>query len=426
MSNDKCRMTRRQSRNQTRWRDGANSLLCMVVALILFHLPAAVHSQVIVRKSAISIATSLPPFTGNDATLAHNVTQILSSDLTRSGWFSIVAPGSGEINIVGTANRSGAGFVINVEIFSRGGSAGRVYVKRFTGASNGELRQVVHALADDIVEEVAKQKGIAQTKIAFISNRTGQKELYVMDYDGHNIRQITRDGTISGRPRWSPDRRKIVYLSYKSRFPDLYVIELASGVRRRVASYPGLNTGGAFSPTGNDIAAILSKDGNPELYLLGAGGGQLRRLTVTKGGESSPTWSPDGSRIAFSYDGFGYPNICVIGANGGAMTRLTAGGYYTEPDWSPTGNLIACVGRAAGGKFQIFVFDPRSPQGTLKQMTNDGADNEDPTWAPDGRHIVFSKTSGHKSRLYVLDVLTGNATNLGLNLSDCIEPAWSK
>jgi TolB protein len=394
----------------------------VLAACLLLSLTAS--AQVVVQKAAYATAASMPPFTGNDAGLAAEATKILSSDLDRSGWFKIVAPGAGEINIVGVANRGGGGFTLDVQVFPRAGGRA-VYSGRFFGSSDSQLRQKVHELADDIVEKVARQKGIAQTKIAFISNRTGQKELYVMDYDGHGIRQITQDATISARPRWSPDRSRVAYVSYKSRWPDVYVIELGSGRRTRVAAFPGLNTGPAFSPSGDELALVLSKDGNPELYKMTAGGGNVTRLTRTpKGAESSPCWSPDGSRIAFSYDGFGLPSICMMSAGGGSVTRLT-GGYFTEPDWSPTGNLIACVGRV-GGKFQIFTFDPNSPQATLQQRTSDGADNRDPTWAPNGRHLVFSKTASYRSQLYVLDVLTGNATTLGLNLSDCVEPAWSK
>lgn len=401
-----------------------------VTALLFVMLPLLAHAQVLVKKSAYATQTSIPPFTGDPA-LAAQATKILSSDLDRSGWFKIVAAGSGEFNIIGVATRNSGGFSLEVRVFSRATNS-QVYGKRFSGNSDGQLRQVVHALADDIVENLTnpKQKGIAQTKIAFISNRTGKKELYVADYDGYNPRQITSDGSISARPRWSSDRNRIVYLSYKSRWPDVYVIDLASGRRTRVASYPGLNSGGAFSPGGGQLALVLSKDGNPELYTMSSEGGSLNRLTSTKGAESSPCWSPDGSQIAFSYDGFGLPNICIVGAQGGPPTRVTAGGYYTEPDWSPSsnapmGNMIACVGRV-GKSFQIFTFDPASPSGTFKQQTSDGADNEDPTFAPDGRHIVFSRTSGYRSQLYVLDLITGDATNLGLNLSDCVEPAWSR
>jgi len=404
---------------------------CLVAAVALGIGLVHASAQVLVEKFPYATMTSLPPFTGNDANLAAQATKILSSDLDRSGWFKIVAPGSGEINIVGVANRGGGGFTLNVQIFSRGsgagGSSGRqVYSGQFSGSGEGQIRQKVHELADDIVAKVAKQKGIAQTRIAFISKRTGNKEVYVMDYDGYNVVQLTRDGTISARPRWSSDRSRIAYLSYKSKWPDAYVIEVGSGRRTRVAAYPGINTGPAFSPSGNQLAIVLSKDGNPELYVIDANGGNPRRLTRTpKGAEASPCWSPDGSKIVFSYDGFGLPSICVMGADGGNMTRLT-GSFFTEPDWSPTGNLIACVGRVGGGKFQVFTFDPASPSNTLKQQTSDGGDCQDPTWAPDGRHIVFSKTSGYRSQLYVLDVLTGSATNLGLNLSDCVEPAWSK
>jgi TolB protein len=299
--------------------------------------------------------------------------------------------------------------------------------KAYQGSAQ-DLRRVVHKLSDDIVQTLSGQRGIAQTKIAFVWSHNGAKELAVMDYDGYNVHQLTYDRSISVRPRWSPDGRKIVYTSYKNVFPDVLEVDLYTGQRRRLASYPGLNTGAVFSPDGLSIALTLSKDGNPELYTMNAQGSDLRRLTHTRAGESSPTWSPDGQAIAYVSDESGVPQIWQINKDGGSPLRLTVSpSYNTEPDWShPPANsdmkpMLAVTSRV-GGKFQVGVY--QSGSGVVTAVAADGADNADPSWAPDGRHLVFTKTQHWRSQLYLLDVVTSEQVQLPVIEGGASEPAW--
>jgi TolB protein len=205
-------------------------------------------------------------------------------------------------------------------------------------------------------------------------------------------------------------------------------VDWITGQRRRVASYPGLNTGAVFSPDGAKIALTLSKDGNPELYTMDTQGGGLRRLTRTKGAESSPSWSADGQNIAYVSDDRGSPQIYVISKDGGDPTRLTvAPSYNTEPDWSrpPAGStlkpMLVLTSRVAG-KFQIGLYD--SGKNEVRTLVADSADNQDPSWAPDGRHLVYAKTRNWRSQLYILDVLTGEQVQLPAVEGDALEPAW--
>jgi TolB protein len=249
-----------------------------------------------------------------------------------------------------------------------------------------------------------------------------------MDYDGYNAHQLTYDKSISVRPRWSPDARKIVYTSYKNLFPDVLEVDLYTGQRRRLATFPGLNTGATFSPDGASIALTLSKDGNPELYTMSAAGGDVRRLTHTRGGESSPTWSPDGQAITYVSDDSGAPQIWTMNRDGGAASRLTVSpSYNTEPDWSrpPASSdmkpMLALTSRV-GGRFQIGMYDRSS--GAVRPVVADDADNEDPSWAPDGRHLVFAKTQRWRTQLYLLDVVTGEQVQLPGVEGGASEPAW--
>jgi len=380
-------------------------------------------AQVEVVKGKHSFGVS--GFTG-DAAIAGQVTDVLKNDLRLSGYFSLAPVSSAEYVQSGSVRGDHNGIVVECMVMQQ--ATKKVALSKAYQGSAQDLRRVVHKLSDDIVQTLSGQRGIAQTKIAFVWSHNGAKELAVMDYDGYNVHQLTYDRSISVRPRWSPDGRKIVYTSYKNVFPDVLEVDLYTGQRRRLASYPGLNTGAVFSPDGLSIALTLSKDGNPELYTMNAQGSDLRRLTHTRAGESSPTWSPDGQAIAYVSDESGVPQIWQINKDGGSPLRLTVSpSYNTEPDWShpPASSdmkpMLAVTSRV-GGKFQVGVY--QSGSGVVTAVAADGADNADPSWAPDGRHLVFTKTQHWRSQLYLLDVVTSEQVQLPVIEGGASEPAW--
>ena len=386
---------------------------------------AATSAHILVSKGeAPKINIAVEPF-GGDAS-AQQIAAVLASDLVRSDWFNYVAAANAEVVVRGTVS----GGALNGAVFSRGGST--PVLQKVCAGDGSSPRSVAHQMADEIVRNIAGKPGIAQTKIACVANGTGSKELYVMDYDGANVKRLTNDHTLTVRPRFGPNRRTLVYTSYRSTWPDVYIMpDVAAPAPRCVASYSGLNTGGAISPDGRRLAIILSKDGNPELYIKDLASGGLTRLSRTRQAEASPCWSPDGSQICFVSDRAGQPQLYIMSASGGEAKRVTFGGYKTEPDWaawsvSPEVPDI-CFCARAGRQFQIFGL--KSHTGEELLLTKDGADNEDPCWAPDGRHIVYSRTLGHRSSLYILDAFTGRAIELNPHLSvlgDCTAPAWSR
>ena len=382
-----------------------------------------VDAQVEVVKGKHSFGVS--GFSG-DAAIAGQVTDVLKNDLRLSGYFSLAPVSSAEYVQSGSVRGDHNGIVVECMVMQQ--ATKKVALSKAYQGSAQDLRRVVHKLSDDIVQTLSGQRGIAQTKIAFVWSHNGAKELAVMDYDGYNVHQLTYDRSISVRPRWSPDGRKIVYTSYKNVFPDVLEVDLYTGQRRRLASYPGLNSGAVFSPDGLSIALTLSKDGNPELYTMSEQGTDLRRLTHTRAGESSPTWSPDGRAIAYVSDESGVPQIWQINKDGGSPLRLTVSpSYNTEPDWShPPANsdmkqMLAVTSRV-GGKFQIGVY--QSGSGVVSPVAADGADNADPSWSPDGRHLVFTKTLHWRPELYLLDVVTGEQVQLPTVEGGASEPAW--
>lgn len=359
----------------------------------------AIHAQVRVVKSADrKIAIDLSGLrTGGDSS-SQTFFKTLEKDLRLSGWFETVR-GNGEVRVNGTATSSGG------EI-KAGGQVVRLNDQAVLLSKNysGPTRTAAHRMADDIVEAVTGHKGIASMRIVLVGNRTGKKELYLCDSDGGNVQQVpVKNGIVVG-PSWGPDGNTIVYTSFMRDFPDICRIDLSRNRWDILASYGGLNTGSAISPGGKEMALILSKDGNPELYIKNLRSGVLTRLTATpRATEASPSWSPDGQNLVYVSDATGKPQLYIIPRTGGAPKRISSRGTENvAPDWGPNG-LIACSSRS-GGRYAIAVIQPSN--GQTSYPTTDGADYEDPSWAPDGRHIVAARSVNYRSSLYLLDTIS--------------------
>lgn len=297
-----------------------------------------------------------------------------------------------------------------------------------------EIRRAVHAFADKLVQKYDDMglPGCAHSYIAFenkqrradtAGNQKLVREIYIMDYDGRNIRQITQDRNLAISPAWSPDGRKLVYTSFRQGLADLYIYDLDSGQIRVLSAFPGLNSAASWAPDGRSLAVTLSRDGNPEIYVIGANGSNPRRITHTKAVETSPTWSKDGSTIFFISDRYGAPQIMGITADGGRNWRVTRGGHNDDPEVSPRGDKLVYTSNQGGGGFNIWTSnldgsDARNLTGDLR------GNSEHPSWAPDGRHIVFGAPDG---RIMVMDAdgsdkraLTTSSRIPGTNHS----PSW--
>ena len=332
--------------------------------------------------------------------------KILQNDLGMSGYFTVVPAERAQFVISGQAG-SGA---LQGKVADRSGNT------ILSNSYSGSTRQKVHRFADEIVETLTGNKGIASSKIAFVATRSGKKEIYTADADGSNVVQLTRDNAISVAPSLSANGRRLLYTGYHSGYADVYEIDLASGARNRIIKYPGTNSGATYSPDGGRIAVTLSKDGNPELYVTGAGGSGARRLTRTAGVESSPTWSPDGGEIIYSSDQGGAPKLYRISAGGGSGRALSTGhGYNTEPNWSPDGKKVAFNVRGGGG-FQVAILDLA---GGGTRVVGEG---QDPVWGADSRHLIFANGGS----LVMLDAQTGQRTTLVSGLGRVSEPTWSR
>ncbi|HEV2146483.1 MAG TPA: hypothetical protein VGR37_03615 [Longimicrobiaceae bacterium] len=273
------------------------------------------------------------------------------------------------------------------------------------------FRMAVHAAADEVVRWATGEPGVAASRIAFVLQGRGSKEIYMVDWDGENVQRVTSDGSIALSPAWSPDGARLAYTSFRSGIPALYERTLSTGEDRTVSRRDGLNITPAYSPDGRTLAFAATVDGNTEVATVD-GSGRFEALTRGRRFDSlSPTFSPDGSRIAFVSNRLGEPHIYVMSRGGEPRVvseyRYGGSGYNTSPDWSPRGNAIAYHTRI-GGSPQLAVVDAAG--GRPRVLTNRGR-NEDPSWAPDGRHLVFA-SDRDGGGLFVIDAVSGRTRPL--------------
>jgi TolB protein len=297
--------------------------------------------------------------------------------------------------------------------------------KRYKGAKGDEAR-IARVIADDVVAAFTGTRGVADTEIAFVSNRSGAKEIYVMGAEGENVRRATRNRSINNFPDWAPDGRNIVYTSYREGArPWLYM--LARGgkspgrILRGLAGNAQLYRG-VFDPKGKRLAVVVSQDGASELYVVGRDGGNPQRVTHHRAIDIAPTWSPDGRRLAFVSDRTGSPQVYLMDADGGTVRRLTFDGTYnTAPHWSPDGRWIAYETRV-GGQFDIWIIDP---EGTVNvPLITHPRSDESPSWSPDGRKLVFASTRRGRADLYSVDLSGENLRRLTKGEGDNTSPSW--
>lgn len=304
-----------------------------------------------------------------------------------------------EFTVLGQYEISGS--TVTLEIRLNDIHAGRMVLGRRYRGPMSNHRQMIKKFCDEVVLQLTGESGVSLSRIAFVSDATGHKEIYLADVLGDDIRQVTRHAHLAVSPRFSPDGRWLAYTSYHWGNPNLYLTELASlQTTRAISRRPGLNMAPSWAPDSRSMAVTLSKDSNPDLYLIDNTGQELRRLTHGQGINVSPSWAPDGKRLAFVSDRTGKPQIYVMDAKTGATNRITfLGGENTTPSWSPKGDWIAYTG-LVGGSRHILLIRPEG--GTPVQLTQGGGEHESPSWSPDGRQVVFSRKQGKSQELYAI------------------------
>lgn len=300
-------------------------------------------------------------------------------------------------------------------------SAKRMY-RRKLSEHPVQIRRIAHAIADDVVKALTGEDGIAQSRIAFISNRTGHKEVYICDYDGFNVQRITAKKSISFTPDWSPDGFKLTFTSYTGGNSVLYLYDIMKNQLDILSGFQGLNIAASWSPDGRKVAYVMSKDGNSEIYVMDVRTKSTERLTHNYAIDTSPCWSANGLNIAFCSDRSGTPQIYIMDSEGANVRRLTfEGSFNDQPSWSPKGDRIAFASRKRG-MFDIAVIYPTGEG--LMYLTSIGS-NEHPDWAPDGYHIVFCSNRIGTYQLYEMLWDGTQLRRITNSVSDNVSPSWS-
>jgi TolB protein len=402
------------------------------------------------KKVALAITDFVMPDSGADILgIGKEAKKILQKDLILSELFSLlpeqifeelekIERSSSKVDYR-SWRQVGAQWLIKTEYALTEKGKGQVFTfrlydavsKRFLlgkryKASRELLRKTIHRFADEVVMQLTGKRGIAETEIAFLSQEKSGKEIYLIDFDGYNLRRLTHDNTVNLSPAWSPDAKWIIYTSYAARNPDLIMIDVNGEKKQTLHRLPGLNTAAAWSPDMQKIALVLSRDQNSEIYILRSDR-ELKRLTRHFNIDTSPTWSPDGKKIAFTSDrsGTGAPQIYIMDALKGDnsnVTRISFGSTYNDnPAWSPNGDQIAYTSRV-GRRFQISVYDLNAQES--KVVTEGSESCEQPSWSPDGRFLIYRKRENGRHNLFIQRLGGSEIRQLTFS-GNAHSPAWS-
>lgn len=409
-----------------------------LLAVTVSDVPAAdTEVQLSTTKAASKISILIPDFIREGGFKDNEkrdvaMADILADDLNFSGYFDAKrvkeikgnpsAWASLDVaNIVrGSYTTDGREIHVTAKVFDVNSGA-EVLDKKYPNALR-VMRQTVHRMADDITFQVAGEKGVCQTKIAFVSDMTGKTELYISDYDGHNVYRMTRDEGICLLPAWAPSGNYITYTSYRRLNPDLWWVSSSAKSRGILSFFPGLNAAASWSPDGERIALSISKDGNAEIYTVKRDGTDFKRLTFNRAIDTSPSWAPNGREIVFNSDRSGSPQIYIMDSDGGNVRRLTfKGKYNASPAWSPLGDKVAYVSRE-DNLFNLFTMDATGDN--IIRLTYKSGHNENPSWSPDGKHLIFSSTRAGVKALYIMDPDGKNAKRLNIP-GNVQTPSWS-
>ncbi|MCR9097646.1 MAG: hypothetical protein NXI30_25795 [bacterium] len=293
-------------------------------------------------------------------------------------------------------------------------------------ADRNALAPAGRTIADEVVEAVTGIRGVSATEIAFISDRTGDREVYVMSADGRDQRPATGSRTLKMFPEWTPDGRALLFTNYDGAAPGFTIIsrsqEIEAGpiLRSLLRGLPKYR--GRFDPSGEELAMVSSVDGAAEIFRVQRKGSEPRRLTNHPAIDISPSWSPDGRQLVFCSDRSGAPQLYIMDRDGGNLRRLTyTGAYNASPVWSPDGKWIAYETRVRG-QFDIWLIDP-SGQVNFPIVQHARSD-EAPSWSPDGRKLAFSSSRRGRFDIYVMDWNGENLQRMTMRAGKNIQPDW--
>lgn len=385
---------------------------------------------------------------GQEASTGSDIATVIANDLERSGLFRPLPKASyiEKLTDINVPPRFGDWRVINAQALATGQAKleadGRLRVEfrlwdvygeqQLTGlqffTTPDNWRRVAHLVADAIYQRLTGEQGYFDTRVVYVSESGPKnrrvKRLAIMDQDGFNPHTLTNGAELVLTPRFSPNSQEITYLSYHNNKPRVYLLDIETGQQEVVGDFPGMTFAPRFSPDGQKVILSLQRGGNSNIYTMDLRSRQVTRLTNTAAIDTAPSYSPDGTQISFESDRGGSQQIYVMNADGSNQHRVSFGeGRYATPVWSPRGDLIAYT-KMVRGQFVIGVM---RPDGTGDRVLTEGYHNEGPTWAPNGRVLMFFRerrgAQGGPS-LWSVD-LTGYNERPVSTPGFASDPAWS-
>ncbi len=395
------------------------------------------------RGDVQPLPIAIPAFGGGQ--VGGDIAQVISANLLRSGLFRPLDPATFvEKDLTAAVQpQFSAWKQINAQALVNGQVAvqdGRLTVDfrlwdvfqeqqligfQFT-ASPENWRRVAHKISDQIYERLTGEKGYFDTRVVFVAESGGRtarvKRLAIMDQDGANPSYLTDGGSIVMTPRFSSNSQEITYMELKPAGSAIYLFNLETARRESLGQFQGMVFAPRFSPDGSKVAFSVERGGNSDVFVMDLRSRASSRLTVDPAIDTSPSYSPDGTKIVFNSDRSGAPQLYIMNADGSAPHRISFGqGKYTTPVWSPTGEFIAFT-KQTGAEFHIGVM---RPDGSDERLLTSSYMDEGPTWAPNGRVLMFSREApGGASKLWSVDV-TGRVLQPVPYPGEATDPAWS-
>jgi len=428
-------------------------MIFAVAGAVLRPMPAHAVLEIDITRGVVEpLPIAIPAFVGRSGSagrLAGQITEVIRSDLERSGLFAPIDPAayieritdidrtprfddwrkiSSQALVTGRVVRQSDGRTRTEfrlwDVFAAQQMTGQQFV-----TSDENWRRVAHVIADAIYERLTGEKGYFDTRIVFV-DETGPKDkrakrLAIMDQDGANVRYLTNGSELVLTPRFSPTSLEITYMSYGEGYrPRVYLMNIENGQKETVGDFPGMTFAPRFSPDGQRVIMSLQTGGNSDIYTMDLRSRMTTRLTNTAAIDTAPSYSPDSARITFESDRGGGQQIYVMNADGSNQHRISFGeGRYSTPVWSPRGDLIAFT-KLYSGRFLIGVM---KPDGSGERILTEGYHNEGPTWAPNGRVIMFFRDipgANGGPQLWSVD-LTGRNERRVTTPAFASDPAWS-
>jgi len=420
------------------------TILCTV--FLLASVPAAAQGDDIyleITQPGLSrVAVATPPLLilpGTPIEIARPFQETLDADLAAAAPIAIVDPRlyalveddprptvlhqrwravGAQFLLTGTIVQAGGQIVVEARLVDLV-SGELAYAKRYR-AGTSAVAVSAHTLANDLVQVFTGRPGPFLSRIAFVSDRTGSPEIWMMDWNGMNQTQLTKHNSIALGPTWSPDGRHIAFTSYLRGEPAIFLLTPSEGYLKLLWDQGGVNSSPAFSPDGQEIAFASSIEGNVDIWVINTDGGEARRLTTARAIDTQPSWAPNGRQIIFTSARSGSPQIYMMASDGTGVRRLTFDGtFFDEAAFSQDATRIVCTTRV-DGRFQLAQVDIATG---LRIVIPGPGNNENPTFSPDGSMIAFESSRSGTTQIFITDAegTPHQLTSLGSNHS----PAWT-